>query len=129
MRVQRSIIVLCRNPFLNQVIFEGTGESRINAISIGSQSLLKSGHFRAGLFEGLISAPRRTWSQSLLKSGHFRAAEEAAEKLLGTTMSQSLLKSGHFREGAPVTSEQVDAGRNPFLNQVIFEKIIDFHLP
>jgi len=62
----------CRNPFLNQVIFEMKKDVK-NLIRIveGSQSLLKSGHFRAGNGQVKIGQLRQM-SQSLLKSGHFR---------------------------------------------------------
>jgi len=88
-----------------------------------SQSLLKSGHFRAGLNGNRTVLPRLK-SQSLLKSGHFRAPRRTSHRLAADE-SQSLLKSGHFR-GVLTGGNRSDymfSCRNPFLNQVIFEKV------
>jgi len=63
-------------------------------------------------------------SQSLLKSGHFRADVPGQLGIfLGLSGSQSLLKSGHFRGRVyqKRTFDRRSTGRNPFLNQVIFE--------
>jgi len=66
-------------------------------------------------------------SQSLLKSGHFRADVPGQLGIfLGLSGSQSLLKSGHFRGRVyqKRTFDRRSTGRNPFLNQVIFEGIL-----
>jgi len=87
-----------RNPFLNQVIFE-SAQFMLNFTikNKESQSLLKSGHFRAESWGNPDWRPKAC-RNPFLNQVIFESVEELGLIVAGwTDVSQSLLKSGHFR--------------------------------
>ena len=88
-------LLLCRNPFVNQV-FSVALHSETNPIHhVESQSLRKSGLFRRVLTVPCVLS-RAMLSQSLRKSGLFRRGIRV-QNAFRRMASQSLRKSGLFR--------------------------------